>query len=158
MKKALATLLAATFAFGFSTSCFAQTPGPDGQAGTLNAPAQKHHGGYNGKVIQAALKDILPTLSLSGDQQSQIDALISKTEDQAKQIRKDTKGDKIARQDKMGQLGEDFHKQLFSILNPAQTKQFKEEYKAFMKKWHDEHKKATTTTPAPSTTPSTTGH
>jgi Spy/CpxP family protein refolding chaperone len=161
MKKTLNIFLILAASVAVSTAAYAQTAGPTGTQGTLQTAPAKHKASLNWKVESAALKEILPTLSLTPQQQTQMDDLKTKTVASLDDIRKSTKGDKIARDAKMHDLAESFHKDFTAILTPVQDKQFKEAHKAFMKKWHEEQKAAkagttttTPTTPAPTPAPS----
>ncbi|HEY3781794.1 MAG TPA: hypothetical protein VGL56_11975 [Fimbriimonadaceae bacterium] len=156
MKKTLNIFLILAASVAVSTAAFAQTAGPSGTQGTLQTTTKvKKKAGLNWKVEAQALKDILPTLGLTPQQQSQMDDLKSKTVASLDEIRKSTKGDKLARADKMHDLGESFHKDFGAILTPAQNKQFKEAHKVWLKKYHAEQKalKEGTTTTSPTTTP-----
>jgi hypothetical protein len=153
MKRALTTLAILAAAAAMSATCLAQTPGPSGTAGTVQTtPAKKHN--TNFKVMWAAEQQIDPTLNLSKSQQDQVDSLNRKTQDDAAQIKKDTKGDKEARKTKMTELGQNYEKQFNSILNVDQMKEYRKAYKAFMKKWHEDHKKKAVTPSTSTTTPS----
>jgi Spy/CpxP family protein refolding chaperone len=145
----LTLVLAATVA----TSAMAQTPGPAAGQGNLQlGHGAKGKHGANVRMWFQAEKEILPKLSLSKEQQDQISALNTKTQSDAKDLRKSTatKEDRAA---KMKELSEKYTKDFFAILSPAQTQLFKQEFKTFAKKWHQEHKNlggAPSTAPAPS--------
>jgi hypothetical protein len=160
MKRALATLTVLAAIAALSTTCFAQTAGPTGTAGTLQATGAKKKGAPNFKLLLAGLKEIEPSLNLSKTQQGQLDDLSKKTQDSFDQIRKETKGDKDARNAKLKDLGESYEKDLNGILSADQQKQYRSAYKAYVKKWHEDHKKGTPTpgtTTTPATSPSTSG-
>ncbi len=154
MKTAI-TFVAALAALGaLSSVSLGQTAGPSGITGTLQTtPAKKH--APNFKLMFEGIKEITPTLNLTKAEQDQIDALVKKTQDDITQIHKDTKGDKDARASKTEDLGKSFNKEFNGILTADQLKQYRTAYKAFVKKWHEDHKKTaapgttTTTTPTP---------
>lgn len=150
-RKPLLTLLCCALATSVVFAA-AQTPGPTGTQGTLQSTKSGHKGGFNVRAWFKAEHEVLGGLNLTKDQQSQVDALDSKTKDNFRQIIKDTKTDKGARQEQVRALGNSYHQQLFAILTKDQQKEFR----AGMKKWRDEQKAAKQQL-APTTTPPSTG-
>ncbi len=133
MKKTLTIFAIAGLAIALSVPSFAQAPGPSGGQGTLQARGQGRGGGMR------MMQEILAKLNLTPAQKTQIEALQKKQRDQFKQWR-----DSGTRPDpaKMKAARESWHKQLLSILTPAQQKQFKQEMEAARKKWQQEHPNA----------------
>jgi Spy/CpxP family protein refolding chaperone len=158
MKRAFTFVVAISALGALSAVSLAQTAGPSGSTGTLQTtPAKKH--APNFKMIFEGIKEVTPTLNLTKAEQDQIDALVKKTNDDITQIHKDTRGDKDARTTKMEDLGKSFEKDFKGILTADQLKDYNKAYKAFAKKWHEDHKKnaattTTTTTPTPAPAPS----
>jgi len=138
MKKLLTICALAGLALGVVASASAQAPGPSGGQGKL----QGEHRGPGGGMRM--MQQVLAKLDLSPSQKTQIEALEKKTRDQMKDLRKGqnftpgTPPSPEMRQ-KMKGIMENFHKQLFTILTPAQQKQFKQEMQEMRKKWQQEH-------------------
>ena len=137
MKKTLTVLALSALAIGMSVASYAQTPGPSGGQGTL-------HAGKGHANREHMMQEILAKLNLSPSQKDQIKALMKQHQDQMKELHKSDKGntDKTALRAQMKTLNENFHKQLFTILTPAQQQQFKAEMQELRKKWQQEHPNA----------------
>ena len=138
MKKLLTIFTLVGLVLGAVSAASAQAPGPSGGQGRLQG---EHRGGGGGMRM---MQQVLAKLNLTPGQKTAIENLQKNMRDQMKA---EFKGQRPApgtppdpaRRERMKAMREKFHKQLFTILTPAQQKQFKQEMQEMQKKWQQEH-------------------